>query len=354
MEPPMHRFTLLAALVAAAILLAVPPAQGATTNVVVSQVYAAGGNAGATYTNDFVELLNRGSTSVDVSGWSVQYASSSSTSWQATPLAGALQPGRYYLVQLASTASVGAPLPAPEATGTSNLAASGGKVALVRDATPLACGAAAGSCAGAAALEDLVGYGSATDYEGSGPAPALSSTLAAVRQSGGCTDTGSNVADFAATAPQPRNGASPAAACSGTTSGGTSGSAGVDVDVQPLVSIALERPTISFGQVFAGQTPASISERVTVVSNNPAGYTLTAHRSLFAPADLPLGMGASPTAALAPIPVAPAADLLLATGSGATSPTGEVWPAVVDFTAPIPPLAPGHYTATITLTVIGK
>ena len=54
---------------------------------------------------------------------------------QATPLSGSIAPGRYYLVQLASTAAVGAPLPAPDATGTTNLAASGGKVALVQDAT---------------------------------------------------------------------------------------------------------------------------------------------------------------------------------------------------------------------------
>jgi lamin tail-like protein len=354
MEPPMHRITLVAAIVAATILLAVPLAQGATTSVVISQVYAGGGNAGATYTNDFVELLNRGSTAVDLSGWSVQYASGSSTTWQATSLAGSLQPGRHYLVQLASTASVGAPLPTPEANGTSNLAASGGKVALVRAGTALTCGATAGSCAGAPALEDLVGYGTATDYEGSGPAPALSSTLAATRQGGGCTDTGANAADFAAATPDPHNGAAAAAACSGASTGGTSGTAAVDVDVQPLVSIALERPAISFGQVFAGQTPSPVSERVTVISNNPAGYAVTVHRSAFAPADLPLGIAPSPTAALAPIPVAPAADLLLASGTAATSPGGDVWPAAVGFTAPIPALGPGRYAATVTLTVIGK
>jgi hypothetical protein len=350
----MHRIALAAAALAAAALVTVPFAEGATANVVVSQIYAGGGNAGATYANDFVELLNRGTAAVDLSGWTIQYASASSTSWQATPLVGSIQPGRYYLVQLASTAAIGASLPGPETTGTSNLAASGGKVALVHDGTPLACGAAPGSCAGAGALEDLVGYGSAADYEGSGPAPALSSILAALRASGGCTDTGANAADFSAAAPEPRNGASPAAGCSGAVSGGASAAAGVDVDLQPLVSVALERPAISFGQVFAGQTPTPISERVTVVSNNPAGYALTVHRSSFAPADLPLGIAASATAALASVPVAPAADFLLATGAAATSPSGEAWPAVVGFTTPLPVLGPGRYTATVTFTVIGR
>ncbi len=88
-------------------------------------------------------------------------------------LTGSIGPGRYYLVQLASTASVGSPLPAADATGTTNLASTGGKIALVRDATALTCGATAGSCASAPLVEDLVGYGSATDYEGAGPAPAL-------------------------------------------------------------------------------------------------------------------------------------------------------------------------------------
>jgi len=136
----MHRIHLVAALIATGVLLAAPFAHGATASVVISQVYAGGGNSGATFTNDFVELFNRSGSAVDLTGWTLQYASASSTSWAATALSGSIQSGRYYLVQLASTAAVGAPLPTPEATGTSNLAASGGKVALVRDATPLTCG----------------------------------------------------------------------------------------------------------------------------------------------------------------------------------------------------------------------
>ena len=350
----MRRINLLVSLAAAAVLLTAPFARGSTASVVVSQVYAGGGNAGATYANDFVELLNRGSTAVDVSGWTVQYASSTSTSWQTTALTGSIQPGRYYLVQLASTAAVGATLPVAEASGTTNLAASGGKVALVRDPTALTCGATAGSCAGTALLEDLVGYGSASDYEGTAAAPALSSTTAALRQGNGCTDTDANAADFTAVAPTPRNGSSPSAACSGTLPTGTTASAGVDIDLQPLLSIALERPSVSFGKVFSGQTPTPVSEHVTVVSNNPAGYALTVHRTAFAPADLPLGITPTATGALVSIPVAPAADLLLGTTSAATTAAGDVWPASVGFTAPLPAVTPGRYTATVTFTVIGR
>ena len=147
----MSRIHLLLALALACALAAAPFANGATASVVVSQVYGGGGNAGASYANDFVELLNRGATAVDLSGWTVQYAPASSTGWPTTALTGTIAPGRYYLVQLASTAQVGAALPAPEATGTTNLASAGGKIALVRDATALACGATVGSCASAAA-----------------------------------------------------------------------------------------------------------------------------------------------------------------------------------------------------------
>ena len=45
-----------------------------STSVVVSQVYGGGGNAGATYTHDFIELFNRGSSDASLNGWSVQYA----------------------------------------------------------------------------------------------------------------------------------------------------------------------------------------------------------------------------------------------------------------------------------------
>ena len=284
----------------------------------------------------------------------MQYASSASTSWQSTTLAGSIQPGRYYLVQLGSTAAVGAPLPTPDATGTTNLAAAGGKVALVRDGTALSCGAAAGSCAGDALIEDFVGYGSAADFEGSGPAPALSATTAAVRSGSGCADTNSNATDFAAAPPAPRNASSTAASCAGTSSPSPTASAGVDVDVAPMLSISLERSSLSFGSVLAGATPAPLSERVTVVSNNATGYALTVHRSAFTPADLPLAIASASTGSLVAIPVPPAADVLLATSSVPSAASGDVWPTSVGFASPLPAVSPGRYTATLTFTVIGR
>jgi len=342
------------ALCLAAALSAVPFARGATSSVVVSQVFAGGGNSGAPFTNDFVELFNRGSTPVNVAGWTVQYASAASASWQATPLTGTIQPGKYFLVQLASAAAVGAPLPSPDATGTTNLAASGGKVALVHDANALTCGATAGSCGTAATIEDFVGYGTAADWEGVAAVDALSNTTAAVRAGNGCTDTNSNGTDFATAAPAPRNSASAGGTCAGTPASSVTGSAAVDLDLGPVLSIALERPTVSFGRVFSGDTPAPVSERITVVSNSAGGYALTAHRTAFAPADLPLAIAASPTAPLLPVPVAPAADLVVASTTSPSAPAGDVLPASVGFAALLPALPPGHYTSTLTFTVIAR
>jgi hypothetical protein len=186
--------------------------QGAA--VVISQVYGGGGATGATYQNDFVELLNRSAAAVDVSSWSVQYAAAAGTSWSQTPLSGTIAPGGYLLVQEAATSSCsgspcGSSLPTPEVTGTLMLAAASGKVALVSSQTTLT-----GTCP-TTGVVDLVGYGTADCYEGAAAAPAISVTEAAVRGNGGCTHSSDNGADFTAAAPTPRNGSTAAHQCSG-------------------------------------------------------------------------------------------------------------------------------------------
>src|SRR6185436_19168201 len=48
-----------------------------TSTIVISQIYggAGCGTAGcSTYTNDYIELYNRSASTVNLSGWSVQYA----------------------------------------------------------------------------------------------------------------------------------------------------------------------------------------------------------------------------------------------------------------------------------------
>jgi uncharacterized protein len=192
-------------------------ARAQSTTVVISQVYGGGGNAGAPLLNDFVELHNVSDSPVQIQGWSVQYTSATGTglfSSNVTALSGTLAAGAYYLLQLGGGTN-GQPLPTPDATGTTLMSATAGKVALVNSATGLPCNGGSTPCdsAALASIVDLVGYGNANFFEGSGAAPTLSNTTAALRGAAGCTDSNNNSADFASGAPAPRNTASPVVTC---------------------------------------------------------------------------------------------------------------------------------------------
>jgi hypothetical protein len=104
---------------------------------------------------------------------------------------------------------------------------------------------------------------------------------------------------------------------------------------------------------------------VTVSSNHAAGYALSVHRSAFAPADLPLGLSATAPSggqvggqlgggAMAPIPIAPAPDLLIGTTAAPSAAAGDAWGTNVGFVSSLPAVAPGRYTASVTFTVIGR
>ena len=243
------------------------PSHAVSPDVVISQVYGGGGNSGATYTHDFIELFNRGSSTVSLTGWSVQYASATgtgnfgATSTQITPLSGSIPAGGYLLVQEASTAAVGSPLPTPDVTDASPIAMSGsaGKVVVVSSAAGLGCNGGSTPCTAAqlAQIIDLVGYGGANFFEGS-PTPALTNTTAAIRNNGGCTDTDNNANDFTAGTPTPRNASSPAAPCA------------VVADTAP--SVASVFPADGATNVTAGaNVTVTFSEPVNVTG---AWYTL--------------------------------------------------------------------------------
>jgi kumamolisin len=180
-------------------------------SVVISQVYGGGGGAGATYRNDFIELFNRGNTAINLGAWSVQYISATGGGiWSKTNLSGTILPGQYFLIRGSSSGANGQNLPTPDISGSTNLNATNGRVALISNQTTLSTG----SCpVGLAGTVDFVGYGSATCYEGTGAAPAISTSTAAIRANGGCTDTDVNAADFFAGTPTPRNSASPTNSC---------------------------------------------------------------------------------------------------------------------------------------------
>jgi hypothetical protein len=159
--------------------------------VVISQVYGGGGNAGAAYRNDYVQLFNRGATSVALSGWTVQYASATGTTWVTTPLSGSIAAHGYYLIGLFQGPGGTTDLPTPEAVGTIDLDASSGKVALVAAASSLS-----GACPTDNTIVDFVGYGGADCARGGSPAPMLDDTTAVLRLALGCTDADQNDYDF--------------------------------------------------------------------------------------------------------------------------------------------------------------
>ena len=230
---------LLALLLSSIFTAYLAPAQA---QVVISQVYGGGGNSGAPLKSDFVELFNAGASPVDITGWSVQYASSSGTSWQATALSGTIPAGGYFLVKQADGAGAQPALPTPDAVGAIAMAGASGKVALSDTAAALS-----GACPAAV---DLVPYGGANCPT---PTGGPGNATAALRKGAGCTITGSATADFEVLAPAPRNSASATNACVVSTDptdpGGTGGASPASVGAGDVTRLTVT--------VVAGRNPAS-------------------------------------------------------------------------------------------------
>jgi predicted extracellular nuclease len=175
-----------------------PGAAAPSSGIVVNEVYGGGGNSGARYTNDFIELRNRGTAAVSVDGWSVQYHAASGTgAWQATPLSGSIPAGGIYLVAEAQGAGGTDPLPDPQKTGTIAMSGTGGTVAVVNGTAALTC---QDSAACQSASVDVVGYGTAAINE-TAPIGGASNTDSVQRKD--AADTDNNANDFAAGAPTP-------------------------------------------------------------------------------------------------------------------------------------------------------
>lgn len=261
----------------------------AASDVVISQVYGGGGNANAPINRDYIELFNRGAAAVDISGWSVQYASSAGTSWTNKTVLGSvvLQPGQYFLIGEASGAVGSAPA-TPDASGAINMSATAGKVALVSNGTTIGVLA---NPAGAPGVVDVVSFGGATPTEGA-PTAVLSNTTAALRNSGGCADTDSNNADFTVGAPAPRNSATPIAACGG----GTPVAAPIVISTCPA-SISFTPGTPASAGLVAGDQD-SIVNSVSITAGARAGISLTS----FVPASAAGGNASVNLAADASLP----------------------------------------------------
>ncbi len=178
--------------------------------VVISDLYGAGGNANAIWRNDFVVLHNRSITTVaNLVGWSIQYASAAGNSWTVLNLSGTIQPGAYYLISLASGGAVGTTLPTPDQSSTSiNLGGTAGKLALVSNTIALT-----GTCPTGGAIVDFVGFGTTANCFETAYTTVVQTATSGLRLGDGCTDTNSNLADFVTSTAAPKNSASPVVTC---------------------------------------------------------------------------------------------------------------------------------------------
>jgi hypothetical protein len=189
--------------------------------LVISQVYAHGGEPGAAFQNDFVELFNRGNQPVDMKDWALHLALNTSpapTTWYIRLTLGSyvVQPGRYVLVKLGGGPN-GAPLPTPNFNANfpllpfpPELTHSGTVGLLDAKGNFMGC-----PTLGTQGVVDYVGYGpGSTCFEGlDGAAPEPSATEAVVRDAGGCADNNTSKLDFHLAPAAPRNSSTPAAPC---------------------------------------------------------------------------------------------------------------------------------------------
>ena len=264
----MSRRFLIAAVACAMVFGGLPgganTAVAVSPDIVISQVYGGGGNAGATLRNDFIELFNLGTSAVNVTGWSVQYAATAGTNWQKTDLTGWIKPGRYYLIQEAQGTGGTTSLPTPHAIGTIPMAAGAGKVVLLNSNVLTTAGTV---CPTGSAVVDIVGYGSSTTCSETSPTGSTSNTTAAIRKSAGAQDTDNNGADFTIGAPTPRATADYQIRVTATSP------AGANVPLNTNIGITFSEAATVSGTWFTISCPASGGHTATV-SGGPTSFTL--------------------------------------------------------------------------------
>src|ERR671921_876077 len=98
-----------AAVVAAGLTVCAPPAQAASTGLIITEVYGNGGNSGANLNADYVELYNASGSEISLSGKSLQYRSATGTGNAngAVALSGTVPSHEHYLVQVSAATTNG-------------------------------------------------------------------------------------------------------------------------------------------------------------------------------------------------------------------------------------------------------
>ncbi len=288
-------------------LAAVGPAGSANANpgntgLVISEVYGGGGNTGATFTNDFIELYNPTGSAISVAAMSVQYRSATGSGTGFTNLSGSVPAGRHYLIQEAAGTGGTNALPTPDVVGSINMSGTAGSVALVT--------AQGTTTPDATNTVDLVGFGAAAVLNEGSPALGASNTASVSRNAVG-TDTDNNATDFTAGAPTPQNGPLQ------STSPGTKTS---QVD-SPIVSFTLP---VTGGTAPYSWAATGLPAGVTVATNGVVSGTPTATGTYPVTATVTDSAGTPASAVVnftfeitAPVSLRPIAEIQ---GTGATTP----------------------------------
>lgn len=241
------------------------PARALSQDLVISQVYAGGGEPGSFFQSDFVELFNRGRSNVALNGTFLHYVTADGQTdlvhtFRAAP---SLAPGQHLLVQGFSNQPIGIPLQGDVYAGFP-MQKEGGKVVLGDLADPI----------------DTVGWGSPNPgYEGT-PTPALTVSHAAARVSNGCVETDDNGADFELITPNPRKAIDWPTPCPAdlaprvVTTTPTTGDS--DVSVVGDMSVTFSEPVNAAAGWFtltclsAGTVPTTFSGGPTIFTLDPA------------------------------------------------------------------------------------
>jgi 5'-nucleotidase len=204
-----RKFALVSALVTGLTLSAVaaPVAAKAAVSpdapVVIAEVYGGGGNSGAAFNRDFIEVRNVSDGAVDLTGWSVQYASAGGTSWQVTALGDVTLPADgSLLVGQATGANTTLPGFDADIEGAIAMSGTAGKVALVSSETAVTGAAEVPSRPD---VIDFVGWGTANAFAGTAAAPATTNATSVSRDAA-ATNTADNGVDFRAGVPTPLGG----------------------------------------------------------------------------------------------------------------------------------------------------
>ncbi|HEY0306784.1 MAG TPA: Ig-like domain repeat protein [Acidobacteriaceae bacterium] len=178
------------------VLFSTVSAHAASSTIIITQAYVSGGNSGATLKADFLELYNLTGSAIDISGYSIQYASAAGTSITTnSPFpAGASIPAHGYYTAAGPVGTNGTCYAYDGLTTISFGATGGGKIYLVSSPTALTAAQVAAPVANEPLVVDMIGYGTASVYEGSGSAPLPTTTTSDHRST--LTDTDDNKNDF--------------------------------------------------------------------------------------------------------------------------------------------------------------